>query len=106
MVALIKRAARYCGLGSSHSHRRGDGSGCLLSGAMNLEEVRVYGRWKSLSSLKLHIGPGMGALAVAAQAKVVSGHEDANMMQMGPPRGRGFMQMGAARCAFAASRRQ
>ena len=36
MVALIKRAARYCGLEeefySSHSQRRGGASGYLLSG--------------------------------------------------------------------------
>ena len=101
MVALIKRAARYCGLEdefySSHSQRRGGASGYLLSGAMNLEEVRVYGRWKSLSSLRLYIEPGMGALAVAAQAKVLSGQEDVNMMQMEPPRERDFMRMRAAK---------
>ena len=101
MVALIKRAARYCGLEeefySSHSQRRGGASGYLLSGAMTLEEVRVYGRWRSLSSLKLYIEPGMGALAVAAQSKVLSGHEDVNMMKMEPPRERDFMRMRAAK---------
>ena len=101
MVAVVKRAARYCGLEdefySSHSQRRGGASGYLLSGAMNLEEVRVYGRWKSLSSLKLYIEPGMGALAVDAQARVRSGHEDVNVMQMEPPRERAFMRMRAAK---------
>ena len=39
----------------------------------------------------------MGALAVAAQAKVLSGQEDVNMMQMEPPRERDFMRMRAAK---------
>jgi hypothetical protein len=39
----------------------------------------------------------MGALAVAAQSKVLSGHEDVNMMKMEPPRERDFMRMRAAK---------
>ena len=101
MVELIKSAAKVCGLDaseySSHSQRRGGASQYLLSGAMTLEEVRIYGRWKSLSSLKLYIEPAMGALARAAQAAVLSGQENHELLAMEAPRQRDFMRMRAAK---------
>ena len=103
MVELIKSAARYCGLDpslySSHSQRRGGASQYLLSGAMTLEECRIFGRWKTLSSLKLYIEPGAGRLAMGGQTKVLSGKVDVDMMQMEPPRERDVMRLRANKAA-------
>lgn len=97
MVKLIKSAAKQCGLDpkeySSHSQRRGGASAYLLSGGMSLEEIRIFGRWKSISSLQLYIEPAIGVLAKAAQHKVLSGQENHELIRAEPPRPRDFMRM-------------
>ena len=103
MVELIKSAARYCGLDasmySSHSQRRGGASQYLLSGAMSLEECRIFGRWKTLTSLRLYIEPGAGRLAKGGQKAVLSGKVDVDMLQMEPPRERDLMRLRAKKAA-------
>ena len=113
MVDLIKSAATACGLEaseySSHSQRRGGASAMLLSGAMTMEECRIYGRWRSLSSLKLYIEPALGALARGSQdrflldaktsKRLMSATVNHELLQMEPPRERDFMRMRAAKAA-------
>ena len=113
MVDLIKSAATACGLEaseySSHSQRRGGASAMLLSGAMTMEECRIYGRWRSLSSLKLYIEPALGALARGSQdrflldaktsKRLMSATVNHELLQVEPPRERDFMRMRAAKAA-------
>ena len=102
MVDLIKSAAPLCGLDareySSHSQRRGGASAMLLSGAMPMEERRIYSRWRSLSSLELYIEPALGALARGSQdrslldaktsKRLMSATVNHELLQMEPPQER------------------
>ena len=103
MVTLIKSAAKHCGLDpkeySSHSQRRGGASAtferCYVTGRMpNLREVEI-----SLFSEAVHQTLGVGNVARAAQANVLSGNEDVDLLAKEPPRERDFMRMRAAKAA-------
>ena len=81
----------------------------LFSGAMTMEECRIYCRWQSLSSLKLYIKAALGALTRGSQdrflldaktsKRLMSATVNHELLQMKPPRQRDFMMMCAANAA-------
>ena len=91
VMQLLKTAAEACGHEAqhygTHSLRRGGASAYVLAGG-SVEEVAIFGRWRSSQAVRLYVEPAARGLMLGLEDKVNDGCRDEQLILRRPPRPR------------------